>query len=108
MSISEEKMTDRYISQHSLPTDHERELLTILIEECSEVQKAATKMLRFGRDDGYPGSGHTNGYDLGHEFGELFVMMGLVIEAKLTCATAVEEGRYEKFAKLKKYMQTTR
>lgn len=31
------------------------QLLTVLIEECSEVQKACTKALRFGLDDTWPG-----------------------------------------------------
>lgn len=97
---------DRYVTKHTLPTEHEREILTILIEECSEVQKAATKMLRFGRDDGYPGSSHTNGYDLGHEIGELTVLIRMTVEAQLTRETAIEAGRHEKSEKLKKYMQT--
>ncbi len=33
------------------------ELLTILIEECSEIIKAATKCQRFGFDRYYPGYG---------------------------------------------------
>lgn len=42
-------------------TEH---LLTCLIEEASEVQKAAAKALRFGLEDGYPGGDKTNQQDL--------------------------------------------
>lgn len=47
----------RYISKHPKPTPYERELLTILMEEAAEVIVMASKILRFGAGDGYPGSG---------------------------------------------------
>ena len=46
---------------------HSEHLLICLIEECAEVQKAASKALRFGLDDGYPGSGRTNRQDIEKE-----------------------------------------
>lgn len=44
-------MAERYVTSCELPSPYERELLTILIEECAEVQQRATKLLRFGRDE---------------------------------------------------------
>jgi hypothetical protein len=50
-------------------------ILTCIIEECAEVQQAATKALRFGLEDGYPGTDRTNGKDLTTEFIELHALI---------------------------------
>lgn len=42
-------------------------LLICMAEEAAEVQQAITKALRFGLDDGYPGTNRTNKEDLIHE-----------------------------------------
>lgn len=52
------------------------ELLTLLIEECAEVIKAATKCQRFGYDVDH-GTGYGNNRDmLSIEFGELCAVAG--------------------------------
>lgn len=48
-------------------TMKQAEQLIILIEECAEVQKCATKLLRFGIDNEYTGLD-----DLRKELGDLF------------------------------------
>lgn len=53
-------------------TDH---LLTILIEECSEVQKVACKALRFGLDDTNPATRNTNWAELEHEVNDLLAII---------------------------------
>lgn len=53
-------------------TDH---LLTILIEECSEVQKVACKALRFGLDDTNPATKNTNWAELAHEINDLLAII---------------------------------
>lgn len=53
-------------------TDH---LLTILIEECSEVQKIACKALRFGLDDTNPSTKNSNWAELGHEINDLLAII---------------------------------
>ena len=52
--------------------------LTCVIEECSELiqcatklQKATAKALRFGLDDGYPGTTRTNRADMAEEANDL-------------------------------------
>ena len=68
------------------------ELLVLLIEECAEVQKAATKCLRFGFDvDHLTGYGN-NRTVLSEEIGDL---LGVVDELPLDTA-AVEDGRATK------------
>lgn len=47
----------------------QEEALHILIEECSEVIKAATKVLRYGLDTTHPSGGRTNVQDIAVEFG---------------------------------------
>jgi len=53
-------------------------LLTVLIEECSEVQKIACKALRFGLDDANPASKITNLDDLTHEINDLLAVIKLL------------------------------
>lgn len=53
-------------------TDH---LLTILIEECSEVQKVACKALRFGLDDTNPATKNSNRAELAHEINDLLAII---------------------------------
>jgi hypothetical protein len=99
-------MTDRYITPCPLPTPYERELLTILIEECAEVQKRATKLLRFGRDEIQPGLTRTNAYRLAEEIGDLRTMLTLAEEAGLSPTIALIDLRRKKLAQLARYMQT--
>jgi hypothetical protein len=99
-------VNERYITPHPLPTSYERELLTILIEECAEVQQAATKLLRFGRDDVEPGKDKTNGFRLGMEIGDLYVMIEMALKAGIIRDTTIIEGSYRKRERIAKYMQT--
>lgn len=99
-------MVDRFVSRFPLPTDRERELLTILIEECAEVQQRATKMLRFGRDEIQPSQSQTNMERLGLEVGDLYEMVEQCIMASLIAAPDIETGRYTKRGKLQKYLQS--
>ncbi len=50
-------------------------LLTCIIEECAEVQQSVSKALRFGLEDGYPGSDTTNAEDISIEVTELFAVI---------------------------------
>lgn len=52
-------------------------LLTCIMEEAAEVQQAAAKALRFGLNDGYPGTDRTNIEDLAHEITDLLAVVNL-------------------------------
>jgi hypothetical protein len=54
-------------------------LLVCLIEECGEVIQAASKALRFGLDDGYPGTGRTNVNDIARELDDLDAIQRMLI-----------------------------
>lgn len=53
-------------------------LLTILIEECAEIQQAASKAKRFGLEDGYPGTTRTNRRDIANELNDLMAVVEML------------------------------
>lgn len=93
----------RYVSPHALPSPCERELLTILIEECGEIIQAATKSLRFGAEDGYPGTDRTNRDDLSREIGDLFAMSDML--AGMLNGALIAERRASKPEKVLRFLQ---
>ena len=58
-------------------------LLTCLLEECSEIQKATAKALRFGLDDHAPDSDSTNAEDIAAEIIDLISVIELLKEEKI-------------------------
>jgi len=99
-------MTERYINPYPLPTTYERELLTCLIEECAEVQKACTKILRFGIANNNPDTGVINGEDLEKELGDIQVLLELLIEAGLVEPAQIDKRKPIKRKKLEQYLQS--
>lgn len=97
---------DRFVSPEPPPTAYEAELLTILIEECAEVQQRATKMLRFGVAEVQPGQSLTNAQRLSEEVGDLLVMINYAERSGLLERTSIEAGQRRKHVKLAKYLQT--
>jgi NTP pyrophosphatase (non-canonical NTP hydrolase) len=95
-----------YRAPHPLPTAHERELLTIIQEECAEIIVQIAKGLRFGMNNGYPGKGVTNREALGHEIGDLEAILATAESLGLFRARDVAQGKAEKYDRLKQFMQT--
>lgn len=56
-------------------------LLVCLMEECAEVQQAASKSLRFGLDDKYPEKPTNNREDLRNELTDLNAIVELLMDA---------------------------
>lgn len=98
---------DKFVSPVALPTSHEREILTILIEECAEVQQRATKLLRFGRDEVQEGQPLTNAQQLSREVADLEVMVDMAQSLGLISVDDFDVQKDRKRAKLAKYMQTS-
>lgn len=100
--------TDRFVTPMPLPTPHERELVTILAEECGEVIVRATKLLRFGADEIQPGQElpFTNRQRLAHEIGDVIEMVDRLVRIGLVEVASIEAGRARKRKNLSKYMQT--
>lgn len=95
-----------YKSPCPLPTAHEQELLVILIEECSEVQKRATKALRFGIDEYQPGQPLNNAQRLGLEIGDVSQMVDQLMATGVVSPVWIAKGSAAKQKQLAKYMQT--
>lgn len=98
---------DKFITPCELPSPYEREVLTILIEECAEVQQRASKMLRFGVAEIQPGQPLTNRERLSVEIGDLQALFDMAMEAGLVSTYEVIRATRKKQEKLLKYMQTT-
>lgn len=83
-------------------TEH---LLACLIEECAEIQQAATKALRFGLTDGYPGADTTNSQDIAREITDLIAVIDICREHGIAPQPAEAKAMYEqKIDRVKKYM----
>ena len=80
--------------------NYQEYLLTCLIEECSEVQKAATKALRFGLNVGHPEKHTTNAEDIAIEFYELKTIFDILTDNSfLIYKAATEKNKKENFDK---------
>lgn len=99
-------MSQRYHPSGKPLTPYERELLTILVEECNEVAIAASKMIRFGRDDHPPDNATPNTQQLGLEIGDLEWMVTLAALEGLVSERDISAGIARKREKLAYYMQT--
>lgn len=98
--------TEKFVTTEPLPTDREREILNILIEEAAEIQHRACKALRFGLLDTQPGQGLTNKSRLAEEVGDLLGIMDLGIAEGVLRSDVIATARRAKQAKLAKFMQT--
>ena len=61
-------------------------LLTVLCEECAEVQQAASKALRFGIKDSRPGTDSTNAQDIEKEFIEAMAVRDILVPKRANTA----------------------
>ena len=86
-------------------TEH---LLTCLMEECTEIQKAAAKALRFGLDDHAPNSASTNAEDIAAEIIDLTAVVEMLKEENvIPSITGNDSASFikKKKEKVKKYME---
>jgi NTP pyrophosphatase (non-canonical NTP hydrolase) len=81
-------------------------LLTCLAEESGEIAQAAHKALRFGIDDGYPGTERTNRRDIVQEVNDLIGVLELLCENGIRLDGLLDREAIEaKKTKVKKYME---
>lgn len=100
------KSKKKFVTPFPLPNPFEREALTILIEECSEVIQRTTKLLRFGRDEKQKKQRLTNRARLSQEIGQLKYMIGFVANLDLIDHKDIQKGYTEKGPKVEQYMQS--
>lgn len=87
-------------------TPYEREIVTILQEECAEVIVAASKLLRFGIGNTNPTTGEINTTELSLEIGDLEWMLLLVEEKGITDKPVIRAGMKRKRERLARFLQT--
>ena len=74
---------------------------TWLIQECAEVQQAATKCLIYGFNQGWHGYGRNNDV-LSKEVGDLLGIVGELRKRGMLTASLVESARRTKVDRMKK------
>ncbi len=99
-------MSERYQPNGKPLTDREREILTILMEECAEVTQAASKLLRFGKEN-RPDNGISNVDTLSRECGDLRYLLTMVRDAGLTDEAIEIDAQARKHDRLRWFMQTS-
>lgn len=96
---------DKFITPGKMPTPYQVELLTILMEECAEVQQRACKTLRFGVDEIQPEQPYDNTDRLSIEVGDLLTVIDMCIESGVINADIAQKQKARKMEKLKIFMQ---
>jgi NTP pyrophosphatase (non-canonical NTP hydrolase) len=81
------------------------ERLTILIEECSEVQKTACKAIRFGIDNAHPETGAINRELLERELGDLMNIISMMLKTGDIKLSKMVEASVEKEDKIAQYLK---
>lgn len=83
--------------------DKEKELLTITLEECSEVIQAISKVFRFGMECRYPAGAPTNKEHLEEEIGDLMCMIDILARKGVINMDNVHAATLNKRDKLAKW-----
>jgi|SRR5882672_6554960 len=96
-----------YIPTGTTLTDYEREALVILMEECAEVIQAASKLIRFGKEN-RPDNGISNTETLSLEAGDLRYMLTVIRDLELTDEETEIKGQQRKHDRIRWYMQSKR
>jgi hypothetical protein len=101
---SGKQMTKKYTPTGTPLSAHEKEILTILMEECAEVILAASKLIRFGKENRPDGMANVD--HLSIEYGETIYIGMMAHKMGLMRTTAMDSGWDGKQAKLERFMQT--
>lgn len=84
-------------------------LLTLLAEECAEVQKLCTKAQRFGLEDTEPNDHITNAENMVHELGDVTAIVEMMVEEGMISAPAPSREKIEaKKTRTKQWMNYSR
>lgn len=85
-----------------------REIILIMSEECAEVAKEVSKIMRFGPDQIKPGKEKTNIQVLEEELGDLLAMIELLVDKDVGVTNkGLELAKKAKFEKLKQWSNIT-
>ncbi|WP_022729743.1 MazG nucleotide pyrophosphohydrolase domain-containing protein [Fodinicurvata sediminis] len=98
---------EKFISPEPAPEGLERELLTILAEECCEIGQRVTKALRFGVREIQPGQSLTNDERIAEEVGDLLAVLVRLQEMGLLSNETITDSFESKQKKLGRYLQNS-
>jgi NTP pyrophosphatase (non-canonical NTP hydrolase) len=98
--------TQKFVSPESPPEGLERELLTVLMEECAEVTQRASKALRFGLAEVQPGQPDSNAERIADELGDLIGVVDRLEMLEVLAPARIDSARRRKRLKLYKYLQS--
>ena len=88
--------------------DNTREILLIMMEECSEVTQAISKCFRFGTEQVKPNKSRTNIECLEEEIGDLLALVDLLVSSQIGVThDGLMEAKQRKFEKLKCWSNIT-
>lgn len=86
-------------------------LLIVASEECAEVSKAISKLMRFGAENHHPDSSETNEYKLMVEYYQLVATMDMLINTGTVHnlpSEEVEKIKHEKMVNVLKYQKVSK
>ena len=87
--------------------EHQQECLLVLMEECSEVIQAASKIKRFGVVGKNTKTVLTNLQNLEAELGDILALIDMVVNSNLGITKeGIEKARIDKMARLATFMHT--
>jgi len=98
-------MSERFVSPCDPPEGLERELLTILAEECCEVAQRCTKALRFGTSEIQPGQNLSNSERIEMELGDVKAVIRRLADMGIIYFESIDRNAVAKQPKLNKYLQ---
>lgn len=81
----------------------DKEIMSILQEECAECIQAVSKVFRFGFDNTHPEKLQNNREHFAEEVGDLQAMIDLLLENNIVSRDQVNLARDNKFNKLRKW-----
>ena len=101
-------MADKYQPNGKPLTDYEREVLVVLMEECAEVTQAASKLIRFGKENRPEPDGRWNTDVLAEEIGHLRYLLTMIRDLGLYGVEAEVAAQQHKRDRMRWFMQTSR
>lgn len=97
---------EKFVSPEKPPEGIDRELLTILAEECCEVGQRVSKALRFGVNEVQPGQPLTNAQRIAEELGDLSCVASILQQRGLLDGARMRVACAHKHKKLDRFLQS--
>jgi NTP pyrophosphatase (non-canonical NTP hydrolase) len=98
--------TEKFVSPVAPPEGIDRELLTILAEECCEVGQRVSKALRFGLSEIQLGQPLDNAQRISEELGDLLGVVDELLQRDVLKVEDINRAAVAKTVKLARFMQS--